>query len=173
MQKAVIFDLGNVLVIENKTSALPFFQTHLKKEYSSRELEHLLYGHTLETNTTKLFEDYHLGRISSEAFYENLKKYVERKGRNFEFSRFEVREAAGLGKTQQHYYMNKLLELEYLQQYGFANRGFKYKIVYWDDYTKLREQIKNHLHKQMQALVFTPDRTPKRTPETALIAEIS
>jgi len=106
-------------------------------------------------------------------FYENLKKYVERKGRNFEFSRFEVREAAGLGKTQQHYYMNKLLELEYLQQYGFANRGFKYKIVYWDDYTKLREQIKNHLHKQMQALVFTPDRTPKRTPETALIAEIS
>jgi len=106
-------------------------------------------------------------------FYEKLKKYVEKKGKSFEFSRFEVREATGLGKTQQHHYMNKLLELEYLQQYGFANRGFKYKIVYWDDYTKLREQIKSHLHKQMQVLAFTPDRTPNRTPETALIAAIN
>jgi len=106
-------------------------------------------------------------------FYENLKKYVEKKGKSFEFSRFEVREATGLGKTQQHHYLNKLLELEYLQQYGFANRGFKYKIVYWDDYTKLREQIKSHLHKQLQVLAFTPDRTPKRTPETALIAAIN
>ena len=85
-------------------------------------------------------------------FYENLKKYVEKKGRNFEFTRFQVREATGLGKTQQHHYINKLLELEYLQQYGFANRGFKYKIVYWDDYTKLREQIKSHLHKQLREL---------------------
>jgi len=106
-------------------------------------------------------------------FFEKLKKYVEKRSRSLEFTRFEVIEATGLGKTQQHHYINKLLELEYLQQYGFANRGFKYKIVYWDDYTKLREQIKNHLHKQIKALAFTPNRTPNRTPETALIAEIS
>lgn len=106
-------------------------------------------------------------------FFEKLKKYVEKKNRTFEFSRFEVREATGLGKTQQHHYMNKLLELEYLQQYGFANRGFKYKIVYWDDYTKLRDQIKQHLQKQLQALAFTPDRTPNRTPEPVPVAEIS
>jgi len=96
-------------------------------------------------------------------FFEKLKKYVEKKGRGFEFSRFEVREATGLGKTQQHHYMNKLLELEYLQQYGFANRGFKYKIVYWDDYSRIREQIKQHLQKQLQSLAFTPGRTPNRT----------
>ena len=88
-------------------------------------------------------------------FFEKLKKYVEKRSREFEFSRFQVREATGLGKTQQHHYINKLLELEYIQQYGFANRGFKYKIVYWDDYSKLREQIKQHLQKQLQALAFT------------------
>ncbi|MDD2412558.1 MAG: CHC2 zinc finger domain-containing protein [Bacteroidales bacterium] len=88
-------------------------------------------------------------------FFEKLKKYVEKRSRDFEFSRFQVREATGLGKTQQHHYINKLLELEYIQQYGFANRGFKYKIVYWDDYSKLREQIKQHLQKQLQSLAFT------------------
>ena len=97
-------------------------------------------------------------------FFEKLKKYVEKKSKSFEFTRFDVREATGLGKTQQQHYINKLLELEYLQQYGFANRGFRYKIVFWDDYTKLREQIKTHLHKQLQVLAFTPDRTPNRTP---------
>src|SRR3989339_153355 len=97
-------------------------------------------------------------------FFEKLKLYIEKKTKHFEFTRFDVREATGLGKTQQHHYINKLLELEYLQQYGFANRGFRYKIVFWDDYTKLREQIKTHLHKQLQVLAFTPDRTPNRTP---------
>jgi len=85
-------------------------------------------------------------------FYEKLKTFVEKTGRSYEFTRFEVRRATGLGKTQQHHYLNKLVELEYLKQFGFSNRGFRYKIAYWDDYGKLREEIKTHLQKQVQQL---------------------
>jgi len=82
-------------------------------------------------------------------FYEKLKTFVEKTGRSYEFTRFEVRRATGLGKTQQHHYLNKLVELEYLKQFGFSNRGFRYKIAYWDDYGKLREEIKTHLKNQL------------------------
>ncbi|MFZ5554314.1 MAG: CHC2 zinc finger domain-containing protein [Bacteroidota bacterium] len=101
-------------------------------------------------------------------FYEKLKAYVLKKGKNYEFSRFEVKEITGLGKTQQHFYLSKLTELEYVQQYGFANRGFKYKIVYWDDYTALKERIKKDLDKQVEALAFSKARTPNRTPAVAV-----
>ncbi len=98
-------------------------------------------------------------------FYEKLKTYVEKRGKNTGFSRFEVREATGLGKTQQHHYINKLLELEYLQQYGFANRGFTYKIVYWDNYSKLREAIKQNLQTQLYDLQQVKKPNTKSTSE--------
>lgn len=105
-------------------------------------------------------------------FYEKLKKWVGKKGRDYEFTRFEVREATGVGKTQQHHYLNRLVELEYVRQYGFANRGFKYKIHHWDDYTALRARIKQHLQDQLKAIQSTTDRprserqrTLDRTPE--------
>ncbi|MBX9851805.1 MAG: hypothetical protein K2X86_08610, partial [Cytophagaceae bacterium] len=91
--------------------------------------------------------------------------------KNYEFTRFEVREATGTGKSQQHFYINKLVELEYIQQYGFANRGFKYKIVHWDNYTALRERIKKNLYDQLEQIKASggspPERqrTPDRTPE--------
>ncbi len=76
MQKAVIFDLGDVLVIEHGSRPIPAFHTHLKRKYSNKELERLLYGSTLETNTTTLFEEYHLGTISSRGFYQRLQKHI-------------------------------------------------------------------------------------------------
>ena len=85
-------------------------------------------------------------------FYENLKKHVEQKSKSYEFTRFEVKDATGLGKTQQHHYLNQLLEMEYVQQFGFANRGFKYKIVHWDNYSALRERIKKSLQSQLDNL---------------------
>jgi DNA primase len=97
-------------------------------------------------------------------FYEQLKFYIEQKSRNYEFNRFEIREATGLGKTQQHHYINRLVELEYLQQNGFANRGFKYKIVYWDNYKSLRERIKNNLTKQIEAIKTEHQPNANRTP---------
>jgi DNA primase len=85
-------------------------------------------------------------------FYEKLKSHVEKKSKQYEFTRFEVKEATGLSKTQQHYYLNQLIELEYVQQFGFANRGFKYKIVHWDNYTAMRERIRKNLQSQLDNL---------------------
>jgi DNA primase len=85
-------------------------------------------------------------------FFEKLKKYIQEKGRQYEFSRFDVRSATGVGKTQQHFYISRLVELCYLQQYGHANRGFKYKIAYWDSYTGLRDRIKTDLQSQISIL---------------------
>jgi DNA primase len=85
-------------------------------------------------------------------FYEKLKNHVEKKSKSYEFTRFEVREVTGLGKTQQHHYLNQLMELEYVQQYGYANRGYKYRIVHWDNYSALRERIKKNLQNQLTAI---------------------
>ncbi len=93
-------------------------------------------------------------------FYEQLKAFILHKSPNYEFNRFEVRAATGLGKTQQHHYLSRLVELEYLQQSGFANRGFRYKIVHWDNYKKLRERIKNNLKEQIEKLKTEHQRTP-------------
>jgi len=85
-------------------------------------------------------------------FFERLKTFVEKKGRDYEFNRFEVREATGVSKTQQHYYIQKLVELEYLRQSGFANRGYKYKIAYWDNISGTRARIKDQLQNQLNIL---------------------
>ncbi|QHS58030.1 CHC2 zinc finger domain-containing protein [Chitinophaga agri] len=104
-------------------------------------------------------------------FFEQLKVYIGERGRDYEFNRFEVRDATGVGKTQQHHYINKLVELCYVRQYGHANRGFKYRIVHWDNYGVLRERIKTHLGDQLSSLAFGSDRTPDRTPELCVVAE--
>lgn len=104
-------------------------------------------------------------------FYEQLKAFIGQRGRDYEFTRFEVREATGVGKTQQHHYINKLVELSYIRQYGHANRGFKYRIAHWDNYSGLRDRIKTHLGNQISALSTEHQRTPDRTPELAVVAE--
>jgi DNA primase len=85
-------------------------------------------------------------------FYEKLKSYVKAKGADYAFNRFEVMQATGVKKTQQHVYIHKLVCLEYLQQYGFANRGFTYKIVHWDNQQAVRARIKDSLTNQLQQL---------------------
>lgn len=92
-------------------------------------------------------------------FFERLKNYVRSKAEKeksqateIEFNRFEVRTATGVSKTQQHYYIGKLIELEYLQQRGFANRGFSYKISHWDNVAMMRAKIKDALEEQLQQL---------------------
>jgi hypothetical protein len=85
-------------------------------------------------------------------FYEQLKGFVQQKGKDYEFSRFEVRAATGVSKTQQHRYLQQLINLEYVRQFGFANRGFKYKIAHWDNMAALRTRIKDDLASQLQSL---------------------
>jgi Fic family protein len=85
-------------------------------------------------------------------FFEKLKSFVLKKGKDHTFNRFEVRKELGLSKSQQHYYINKLVELEYLQQSGFANRGYRYKIAHWDNIAAIRAKIKDSLQNQLNAL---------------------
>ena len=85
-------------------------------------------------------------------FFENIKKYVRTKGENYAFDRFELRKATGVSKTRQHRQLSRLVELEYIRQEGFANRGYRYKIAHWDDQTALRGRIKNKLNEQIEAL---------------------
>lgn len=88
---------------------------------------------------------------SLRGFYEKLKTYITQKGKDYEFTQREIRQDLRISKTQMHRFMNDLLELEYLQQTGgYANRGFKYKISYWDDIEKMRGRIKQHLNEQLR-----------------------
>lgn len=87
-------------------------------------------------------------------FYEQLKTYIQSKGREYEFTRREVRQLLGVSKTQQHSYFMRLEELEYLKQSGgYANRGLHYKIAHWDSYTALRAKIKDYLEGQLAQIL--------------------
>jgi energy-coupling factor transporter ATP-binding protein EcfA2 len=85
-------------------------------------------------------------------FYEQLKSFVQEKGKEYEFNRFEIRQATGVSKTQQHRYIQQLVNLEYLKQFGFMNKGFKYKISHWDNMQSMRTKIKDSLNNQLQSL---------------------
>ncbi|ANO48407.1 hypothetical protein Pf1_00156 [Flavobacterium columnare] len=84
-------------------------------------------------------------------FFERLKKHV--KNENQEFILRDIRQDLGISKTQIFRYIQTLLELEYIKQVGgFANKGIKYKISYWDNYQKLRTEIKDFLMLQIEKL---------------------
>lgn len=90
---------------------------------------------------------------SLRSFYEKLKSFVLKHGKEYEFTRLEVRQVLMISKTQQHAYLNQLIDLEYIQQVGgYANRGFKYKIHHWDNNEKLRSDIRTYLNKQLEKL---------------------
>ncbi len=86
-------------------------------------------------------------------FYERLKSYVKSKSKEYEFTRREIRQNLKVSKTRQHTYITQLLDLEYIRfTHGYANRGYKYKIVYWDNSEKLRTKIKEYLKSQLENL---------------------
>ncbi len=85
-------------------------------------------------------------------FYEKLKEAIKIKGEDYLFNRFEVKIITGLGKSQINNYLKQLVELEYLQQFGYANRGFTYKIVFWDNHIALRTKIKKDLQSQIDLI---------------------
>ena len=86
-------------------------------------------------------------------FFERLKKHVEKLGEDYEFTQREIRLKFRISKTQMQRFFGTLLQMEYLQQRGFANRGYRYKISYWDDSGGLRKRIKNELQEQVEVLV--------------------
>lgn len=81
-------------------------------------------------------------------FFEKLKK----KFPTHDFTRFEAMDTTGFKKTQLQHYINQLVQLEYIKQYGHGNKGYKYKIAYFDDIQSVRKKLKNHFIKQIQNL---------------------
>jgi len=101
-------------------------------------------------------------------FYEQLKTYLQKQyngtHKTAEFTLREVRHALKGSKTQVFRYANDLTNLEYIKQCGgYSNRGFTYKITYWDNYESMREKIKQNLDAQVKAI---KDGTPRNTTGT-------
>ena len=81
-------------------------------------------------------------------FFEHLKK----KFKTDDFTRFEAMEVTGFKKTQLQHYINQLVQLEYIKQFGHGNKGYKYKIAYFDDIQSVRKKLTAHFTKQIQNL---------------------
>jgi len=90
---------------------------------------------------------------SLRSFYERLKEYVGGKGKDYEFTRLELRQALKVSNTQLHRNLGKLITLEYAYQSGgHDNRGHKYRIRHWDDSERLRGEIRRFLDEQLDRL---------------------
>lgn len=94
-------------------------------------------------------------------FYERLKEYVQAKANEhhetYEFGQREVRQALNVSKSQLQRYLHDLVQLEYIRQSGgYANRGFSYKVLYWDNIQALRAKVKRHLQGQLDQLELVP-----------------
>ena len=84
-------------------------------------------------------------------FFEQLKDLIKDKAQ--EFSQREVRQALRISKTQLHRFLHELMQLEYIQlSGGYGNRGYRYKISYWDSLEVLKSQIKTHIDSQLAKL---------------------
>lgn len=84
-------------------------------------------------------------------FYERLKKHVGTKQNEFYLR--DIRQKLNISKTQMFRYIQSLKDLDYIRPSGgYNNTGYKYKILYWDDYQKLRQEVKKKLQGQIDAL---------------------
>lgn len=62
-------------------------------------------------------------------------------------------QALHLSKSAIHRYLSNLIDMEYISvSGGYQNRGLKYKISYWDNLSKLRHEIQEYLHNQLNNL---------------------
>jgi DNA primase len=83
-------------------------------------------------------------------FYENLKEYVEKKGKDYEFTQREIRQQFRISKSQNQRYFNELMELEYIHKSNVGSRNtHNFQISYWDNIEKLRAEIRTHLQAQI------------------------
>jgi DNA primase/energy-coupling factor transporter ATP-binding protein EcfA2 len=86
-------------------------------------------------------------------FYEKLKKYILPKGKDYEFTQREVRQFLNISKAQCSRYFYSLQSMEYITAKFTGNqRKMCYVIDFWDNYAKLRAQIKDDINKQIEVL---------------------
>ena len=92
---------------------------------------------------------------STRQFFELLKGYVKSQpsGTTHKFCTRDIRQELNISKTSAFKYIQVLKELEYIQVVeGSENKGFKYKVSYWDNMEKLKAKIKTDLNQQMEKL---------------------
>jgi DNA primase len=87
-------------------------------------------------------------------FFERLKDFIKTKNNNaYSFTQREVREALGISKTHLFRFINELKYMEYLKENQYnGNTGNTYQIRYWDDYQKVKEDVKIFLQNQIDSL---------------------
>ena len=90
-------------------------------------------------------------------FFDKLKIYIEQqsqgKAKEYQFTQREIRLALNLSRGTCFRYMESLEQLEYVQKSGgYANKGFKYKMSFWDDIEKIKTKIKSELNKQLESM---------------------
>lgn len=105
-------------------------------------------------------------------FFEQLKNYLQRQyNKNYqqaEFTLREIRQALKVSKTQVFRYTADLIRLEYIRPCGgYGNKGYTYKIGYWDNYQALREKIRLRLDQQVKILKLEHQRNASGTLEPA------
>ncbi|MGB3465160.1 MAG: CHC2 zinc finger domain-containing protein [Cyclobacteriaceae bacterium] len=84
-------------------------------------------------------------------FFERLKDFLGNDQKTF--TQREVRQQMRISKAQCSRSVNQLLSLEYLSvNYSGNQRKISYQIDYWDNYLKIRTNIKNHLDAQINRL---------------------
>ena len=87
-------------------------------------------------------------------FVKDLAKKDSKPEQDTVFTQRDLRMALNASKSQCFRYMEDLELLEYVQKTGgYANRGFKYKIIFWDNMETIRQKIKDDLNKQLDELV--------------------
>lgn len=100
--------------------------------------------------------------------YEGIKCYVKKKAGDkaddYRFTLREIRSELNMSKNYCFRYMQELHKLEYVERIGYANRGFKYRIIYWDDTEKVKTNMKNDLNNQLAALGGLSNKPPRRPP---------
>ena len=86
-------------------------------------------------------------------FYEKVKEYVEPMGKDYEFTRLEIRQYAQKSTSQVRRDLDELQEMEYIQKsHSSKHNTFAYKIAYWNSLEALRKRLKETLTKQLSTL---------------------
>ena len=92
-------------------------------------------------------------------FFDRMKAFIKSKENSQPdtgFTQREIRLGLNASKSQCFRYMEDLELLEYVQKTGgYANRGFKYKIIFWDDMESMKEKIKTELNAQLANLMIS------------------
>jgi HAD superfamily hydrolase (TIGR01509 family) len=76
-KKAIIFDLGNVLISIDNPKGVHEFLPYIEAKKGASEIERILYPSSTETKdswSNSLLRDFHTGKLSSHKFYDHVKK---------------------------------------------------------------------------------------------------